>query len=174
MVFGAKNDNNESMNRDVLIFTERGLQVGDRFLPLGEIIRNCLTSRVINNKLVLVTIEWKGHRGFDGLTEKFVLSRSQWQTLQSQIIGETIYFGEIAGKHSDIRGTIDEGDITVDDSVSGVVGFLQNNPTGREYDHSFIDRFYERVSVGCYDNNDNETNDAYWEFYQSLKFGGNE
>ena len=162
------------MYGDDLIFTESGLQVGGRFLPLGEIIRNCLTRRVINNKLVLVTIEWESRRGFDGLIEKFVLSRSQWQTLQSQIIGETIYFGEIAGKHSDIRGTIDEGDITVDDSVSGVVRFLQNNPTGREYNHSFIDRFYERVSAGSYDNHDNETDEAYWEFYQSLKFGGNE
>lgn len=162
------------MNGDDLIFTESGLQVGGRFLPLGEIIRNCLTRRVINNKLVLVTIEWESHRGFDGLTEKFVLSRSQWQTLQSQIIGETIYFGEIAGKHSDIYGTINEDEITVDDSVSGVVGFLQNNPTGREYDHSFVDRFYERVSEGDYDDFDAETDEAYWDFYQSLKFGGNE
>lgn len=161
-------NNNESMYGDDLIFTESGLQVGGRFLPLGEIILNCLTRRVINNKLVLVTIEW------DGLTEKFVLSRSQWQTLQSQIIGETIYFGEIAGKHSDIRGTIDEGDITVDDSVSGVVRFLQNNPTGREYDHSFICAFYEHVRAGSYDNHDDETDEAYWEFYKSLKFGGNE
>ncbi len=167
-------NNNESMYGDDLIFTESGLQVGGRFLPLGEIIRNCLTRRVINNKLVLVTIEWKSHRGFDGLTEKFVLSRSQWETLRFQMIGETVYFGEIAGKHSDIHGTIDEDDITVDDSVSGVVGFLQNNPTGREYDHSFIDRFYQRVSEGCYDNHDDETDDAYWDFYQSLKFGGNE
>lgn len=167
-------NNNESMYGEGFVFTERGLQVGDRFLPLGEIIRNCLTERVINNKLVLVTIEWKGHRGFDGLTEKFVLSHSQWKTLQSQIIGETICFGEIAGKHSDIRGTIDEGDITVDDSVSGVVRFLQNNPTGREYDHSFIDTFYQRVSDGCYDDFHTEAVEYFLEFYQSLKFGSNE
>ena len=162
------------MNGEGFVFTERGLQVGDRFLPLGEIIRNCLTERVINNKLVLVTIEWKGHRGFDGLTEKFVLSRSQWETLRFQMIGETVYFGEIAGKHSEIHGTIDEDEITVDDSVSGVVRFLQNNPTGREYVHSFIGTFSERVSEGGYDDFNAEADDAYWEFYQSLKFGGNE
>lgn len=162
------------MYGDDLIFTESGLQVGGRFLPLGEIIRNCLTRRVINNKLVLVAIEWKSHRGFDGLTEKFVLSRSQWETLRFQMIGETVYFGEIAGKHSDIHGTIDEDEITVDDSASGVVRFLQNNPTGREYVHSFIDRFYERVSEGSYDDFHTETVEYFLEFYQSLKFGGNE
>lgn len=162
------------MNGDSLIFSENGLQVGDRFLPLGEIIRNCLTRRVIDRELVLVTIEWKSHSGFDGLTEKFVLSSSQWETLRFQIIGETVYFGEIAGKHSDIHGTIDEDEITVDDSVSGVVRFLQNNPTGREYEHSLIGAFYEHVRAGSYDNHDDETDDVYWDFYQSLKFGGNE
>ena len=31
----------------------------------------------------------------------------------NKLIGKTIYFGEILGKHSEIYGTLDEGDLTI-------------------------------------------------------------
>ena len=34
------------------------------------------------------------------------------------IIGETIYFGEILGKHSDVRGTIEEDEIKEIEGIS--------------------------------------------------------
>lgn len=41
-----------------------------------------------------------------------------------EAIGKDVYFGEILGKHSDVHGTLDEGDLTVIDIPSFVVDIL--------------------------------------------------
>ncbi len=47
------------------------------------------------------------------------------------VIGKEIYFGEVLGKHSDIFGTLDEGDITV-----------------KTDDQDFINKFIEIMGDG--------------------------
>jgi hypothetical protein len=42
------------------------------------------------------------------------------------IIGKTVYFGEVLGKHSDIHGTIEEGEITLITDNQEVVNILKN------------------------------------------------
>lgn len=57
---------------------------------------------------LLVKFRWDcGRQGdVDGLfiVEKDVLEKSY---------GKSVYFGEILGKHSEVQGTLDQGDITV-------------------------------------------------------------
>ena len=65
--------------------------------------------------------------------------------------GMEAYFGEIAGKHSEIYGTVEEDEIKITDDA---VEFLATYPRGRCYDHSFIDAFYNTLE-GAYYKDDN-------------------
>ena len=59
-----------------------------------------------------------------------------------------IYFGEIAGKHSDICGDLDEKDVRVISDVEEVLTFLTNYPNGHDYNYSFIQKFLEGSEFG--------------------------
>lgn len=60
-----------------------------------------------------------GRAGF--LTGVFISTDEEVQS----IIGKEVYFGEVLGKHSDVFGTIDEGEITLVTNDETVVSVLK-------------------------------------------------
>ena len=97
-------------------------------------------------------MEWKGWRGFEeGILEKIVLPLDKIETIKKHILGKTIYFGEIAGKHSDVYNRLDTNDIEVIDDYKTIIDFLFENPHGHDYNHSFLHTFINYASDGGYD-----------------------
>ena len=47
-------------------------------------------------------------------------------------LGSNVYFGEILGKHSEIYGTLDAGDITVKSDDDNVISVLRNVFGGKD------------------------------------------
>ena len=59
-----------------------------------------------------------------------------------KLLGKEIYFGEILGKHSEVSGTIDEGDITLVSSDQDKVNWLLELLGGTVYGYNPFD-YYE-------------------------------
>tara|TARA_R100001480_G_scaffold7322_3_gene14916 strand:+ start:348 stop:812 length:465 start_codon:yes stop_codon:yes gene_type:complete len=124
-------------------FVQNGVEFGGVFLSLTTINRKCLTEKVSCNNLTLLVIEWESSRGFDGAKESIVLPFDKITNIISLITGKQCCFGEIAGKHSELYGDIDDEDLKIYTEVNKVVEFLELNPTGRECNHSFLDTMSE-------------------------------
>ena len=134
-------------------YTSEGIIVDGELLTLDTITESILKEKVKKQNLVLMTIEWNGGRAFDGIKEQIVLKYDNAIKLKDIIVGLEVYFGEIAGKHSDIYGTIEEDEITIGGDV---VKFLQKAPEGHSYDYSFLhtiseymDEYIEQETVTC-------------------------
>ncbi len=135
-------------------FKEDGIVVDGEFFTLQTITRRCLTEKVNTFNLKLLVIEWESSRGFNGVKESIVMPLQEIDKVISLISGKQCYFGEIAGKHSEVCGDIDDKDLKLYTDVDEVVAFLESNPTRREYNYSFLDVmrcFNERRE---YDEND--------------------
>ena len=132
-----------------IIYKKDGILIGDNFVSLSEIIKKCNKEKLKEEKLFLLKMEWKGWRVFDeGILEKIVLPIEKIETIKKFILGKTIYFGEIAGKHSEVYNTLDENDIEVISDQKVILEFLSINPNGHEYNHSFLHTFSDMLSDG--------------------------
>lgn len=135
-----------------ITYKKDGILIDENFISLSEIIENCNLAKLKDEKLVLLKLEWKGWRGFEkGILEKKLLPIENIETIKKYILGKTIYFGEIAGKHSEIYNTLDEEDIEVIEDQKVIVNFLTENPSGHEYNYSFLYTFSDYASDGGYD-----------------------
>jgi hypothetical protein len=135
-----------------IIYKKNGILVDKNFISLSEIIEKCNIEKLKEDNLLLLIMEWRGWRGFDeGILEKIVLPIEKIDFIKKHILGKTIYFGEIAGKHSDVRNTLDENDIEIIDDPKIILDFLSSNPSGHEYNHSFLNNFIDRAFDGGYD-----------------------
>jgi len=118
-----------------IIYTTTGIKVNEIEVSLEEITTNIRKRQEKEEDLVVFGISWVGGRAFDGADEKIVVTRDNAAKLKKLITGVTIQFGEIAGKHSDIYGDLDEGEISISNNAAA---FLSECPSGHEYDHSFL------------------------------------
>ena len=135
-----------------ITYKKDGILIDENFISLSEITEKCNLEKVKEEKLLLLKMEWKGWRGFDeGILEKIVLPLEKIEIIKKHILGKTIYFGEIAGKHSDVYNSLDENDIEVIDDPKVIQQFLSSNPSGHEYNHSFLYTFCDYASDGGYD-----------------------
>lgn len=135
-----------------IIFKKDGVLIDENFISLSDIIEKCNIEKIKDEKLVLLKMEWKGWRGFDeGILEKIVLPIEKIEIIKKHILGKTIYFGEIAGKHSDVYNSLDDNDIEVITDTKEINKFLSSNPSGHEYNHSFLYTFSDYASDGGYD-----------------------
>lgn len=116
-------------------YTTTGIQIGDTHVSLEEITTNIRKRQEQEEDLVVFTISWGGGRSWDGATEEIVVTRENSVKLKEMILGVPINFGEIAGKHSEIYGDIEEDDIAVSNTAAE---FLSDYPSGHNYDHSFL------------------------------------
>ena len=133
-------------------YKKDGLVIDGNFISLESIISKCNEIKISEDKLVLLKMEWIGWRGFyKGILEEIVLPIEKVDIIKKYILGKTIYFGEIAGKHSDVYNTLDENDIEIIDDKKVIDKFLIDNPSGHDYNHSFLHRFIDAVQDGQYD-----------------------
>lgn len=135
-----------------ITYKKDGILIDENFISLSEITEKCNLEKVKEEKLLLLKMEWEGWRGFDeGILEKIVLPLEKIEIIKKHILGKTIYFGEIAGKHSDVCNSLDENDIEVIDDPKVIQQFLSSDPSGHEYSHSFLYTFSDYASDGGYD-----------------------
>lgn len=119
-------------------YLENGININGEFISLVEITKNVNLSKMKNENLVVLLISWPETRGCDEITEQIALSKKDAERVKSIIVGKEAYFGEIAGKHSEIYGEIEESEVAIQDNEVAVTSFLRENPSRHECNHSFI------------------------------------
>ena len=136
----------------MITYKKDGILIDDNFISLHEIKVNCLKKKIEEEELLLLKLEWKGWRGFsEGIKEQIVLSMDKIETIKKYLLGKTINFGEINGKHSEIYNTLDDNDIEIDSDINNILHFLLSKPNGHEYNHSFLYKLHDKMLDGCYD-----------------------
>lgn len=152
-------------------YTKDGVSVNSEFINLSEIIKKCNAAKIKEENLLLLKMEWKGWRGFDeGIKERILLPIEKIETIKKYILGKEIYFGEIAGKHSEVYNTLDENDILIITDKKEISKFLKDFPSGHEYNYSFLHTFSDYASDGGYED---ITDDNISEFLNSFITGTN-
>lgn len=135
-----------------ITYKKDGVLISGKFISLSEITSKCNAEKTKEGRMLLLRMEWRGWRGFNkGVLEEIVLSEAAIKTIKKHILGKTIYFGEIAGKHSDIYNSLDDNDIEVISDTDKINEFLLSNPSGHSYNHSFLHTFLDYASSGGYD-----------------------
>ena len=123
-------------------YLSNGIEVNGEFISKEILIKEIENIKVKERDLVVVRISWSGGRGFDGCYENIVLPRELAKEYVDNFTDKRVYFGEIAGKHSEICGVVEEDEIDITDDA---VEFLAKYPSGRDYDYSFVDAFYNEL-----------------------------
>ena len=95
-------------------------------------------NRIKNKDEVILKIEWESSRNFDGAYEYTLLPKSEAIKAKELLTGINVHFREIAGKHSDIYGDIEEDEITIVTDLDEIKEFKKSYPDGYEYNHSFL------------------------------------
>ncbi len=131
-------------------YLKNGIEINNEFISLDEICRKCIEVNVKDNDLIIFNITWGSTRGFDGCNESIVIKKQNVEQLKDILIGKFIYFGEIAGKHSEVCGDLLEKHITIETNVNNVIDFILKNPNYHSYDHSFLHTFQDDLSDGRY------------------------
>jgi len=125
-------------------YTKTGIELDDGTkISKEELLRNIALES--SKDLAILTIEWKEERGFDGIKEQFIIKRDKYIEIRELLIGTTVYFGEINGKHSNIEGTIDNDEISLCIDNDTVVDFMINNPSSSLYNYSFINYINDNI-----------------------------
>jgi len=123
-------------------YKENGILVNGEEILLNDIINKCNEAKIKSQNLVILKIEWQGGRGSDGQLEKRTYPKETAEQIVDLILNKEVNFGEIAGKHSEVYGTIDREDVEIIEGEQ-VEYFLKLNPTGVDYNYSFIDTLTE-------------------------------
>jgi hypothetical protein len=101
---------------------------------LQKMIRDLLSE---GNDDLAVRIMWKETRGSLEIWEEFVISKEDWNYIKDMIIdGPDVYFGEIFGKHSEVCGNIEYGDIRIRTAKEFIEEF--GSVTTQDSGHSFL------------------------------------
>ena len=125
---------------ELVKFTKDGFLIDGELFTLDQIAIGCNRAKVKEDKLALLQISWKGGRGMDDIVEHKIMKAENVEPLLNLIIGQQVYFGEIAGKHSEVYGTLDTEDIAVKTDTATVVAFLLHHPSGWDSNYSFLNR----------------------------------
>lgn len=123
-------------------YKKDGIIVGDAFLLLSDIIQECNNIKIKENNLVLLEIGWDGRGG--SVFEQIALPKESALRVKDILLNQEVYFGEIWGKHSEVYGEVSEEDFKIVADKKKIKSFLEEYPSGHDYDHSFIYTFIER------------------------------
>ena len=134
-------------------YLANGIEVNGEFISKETLVKEIESVKVKERDLVLLEMEWEYSRNFDGCYEGIVLPRELANEFIENFSGRRASFGEIAGKHSDINGTLEADEISLNDDV---VGFLSRNPSGRRYDHSFVRALFSELEGEDYEKNNDK------------------
>ena len=126
-----------------ITYTEQGMMIDGKLYGIDTINLKVNQKRIKNQKLAILTIEWEGYRrGFEGICERLVAPLDTLKEIYDLMMGQQVYFGEIAGKHSEVYFTVEKEHITIDTSPTEVTAFLKEFPNGHDYDHSALQTVY--------------------------------
>jgi len=140
--------------KNVIQYKAKCILVNGEEIKLSDIIDRCNSASVTDENKVLVHMSWPSSRNFDGIDESIVMPKQNALRMKEIISGKTIYFGEINGKHSDIYGELEPEEINIIEDQEQVVNFLKDNPSGHDYDYSFIHTFNDYANDGGYDSDE--------------------
>lgn len=133
-------------------YSQAGISIEDTqgnttFLWWGNLDKERNKFRFANS--VLVSISWD--YGRMGEFYQFVIQdKDEWAALKARMLGNQIYFGEIAGKYSEISGTLKESDIEEQFDLEQIEKFF--NAHGLESGNvDFIATFLEAEDEGEYE-----------------------
>jgi hypothetical protein len=135
-----------------ITYKPTGIFVDDAFLPLADIQKECTKTFLKEMKskdLHLLTIEWK-MRNMGNIRERIVLPFKNIEIIKKLIVGRTINFGEINGKHSEVYGDLDENHLTLTKKKKDLLEFLLECPDGHDYNYSFLHTFMDYANDGGY------------------------
>lgn len=90
-------------------YSADGMTINGELISWTEIDTGRNKLRFSNS--VLVTIEFTYGRRGDDFEDNFIIDRDEWAALKAEMLGRQIYFGEIAGKHSEVVIELEESDI---------------------------------------------------------------
>ena len=147
-------------------YLSNGIEVNGEFISKETLVKEIESIKVKERDLVVVRISWSGNRNFDGCYENIVLPRELANEYVDNFTGREAYFGEIAGKHSEIYGTVDEDEISITEDA---VEFLEQCPSGVYYDHSFSSAFYNSLEGQDYDDDEKEEIDKLFDILQRVE-----
>ena len=129
----------------MITYKKDGIELADgTFHTLESIISKCNEVKPTEENLVILEFYWERRRSSD-IFESRVYPQKTAERIMEMMVGKQIYFGEIEGKHSEVYGTLDDGEVTIVEDREKVKDFLSLNPEGYSYNHSFIDAFHEHM-----------------------------
>jgi len=132
------------------MYTKLGVIIEGKEFPLEEIIKKVTEKRAEDKMLIEIHGEYG--RSFD-VDERIVIDKEDFYDFCKIMEGKNVYFGEIAGKHSEVSFIIKSHMMFGTSSVSEIVDFLEEHPKGREFNYSFIDKIMDEM---CYNEHDEE------------------
>lgn len=94
---------------------------------------------------ILVLLKWPESRVCFEISEQFLIEKSDWAELFELIKDEEVYFGEIAGKHSEVYGDLDAvNDFYTSDNLKEKTEFFNKHGFYKSLNqHSFLDKILE-------------------------------
>lgn len=128
--------------KNQITYQKDGIVVNGQLIELSVITDNCNIAKIKEDKIVILKMEWPSSRGFEGIVELIACSTEQAEVIKKHIVGKHIDFGEIAGKHSEVCGTLEASEVETITDISEIQDFLKQYPNGHEYDHSFIETYF--------------------------------
>lgn len=134
-------------------YTSKGININGKLYSLEEITENIRMKEIEEKDLVVLHIEWGFSRNFDGAYEKRAIKREDANKFKKDFTGVRVNFGEIAGKHSEIYGTLEEDEIVINSDPKEVVAFLKKHPSGHNFNHSFIYTIRDQILDGEFEYN---------------------
>ncbi len=103
--------------------------------------------RFTDHVLVTITFSYGRVSDFD---DSFIIERNEWKALKAEMMGRSIHFGEIAGKHSDVSLDLDTHHIKETKSMKEIVQFF--NRSGWSSGNVDVRNTYQSLKDdGCYE-----------------------
>jgi hypothetical protein len=125
---------NKTMN---IQYKKDGIELHDKtFISLEYINKMCNETRIKEDNLVLLKLEWNGRGG--NVCETIALPYEKALRVKEILLYKDVDFGEIWGKHSQVSGEMCDKTFSISLDKSEVKSFLQEYSSGHEYNHSFI------------------------------------
>ena len=105
-----------------ILYSEKGLKLLDNGLELSWEEIDSFRNRIRFKDSILVTFKFRYGRAND-YKEKYLLNKTAWELLKKRMLDKQIYFGEIAGKHSEVIYQVTEDSIIENDNLEDVIRF---------------------------------------------------
>lgn len=111
----------------------------------------------ITENTIHVKIEWLNSNVRPYMCEEFLVDKNDWEILRPKIVGSTLNFGEIYGKHSEVYDEIFNEEVTECNDIKFIKKFNRKYPYGTCInEHSFLENILENYFLTLEDCNDED------------------